>query len=138
MAHADPMPSNSNDNNGDHNNNDSEPVYTEPNRALRTMAGIKRGQPNPALAPAKKLRNQAQHEQQHQHQEEFDDDGFGYEKISKIGEGTYGVVYKARHKATNKIVALKKIRLVSSEGIPVTALREIALLKGLRHEHLLG
>lgn len=34
-----------------------------------------------------------------------------YQRISKIGEGTYGVVYKARDKLTNDIVAVKKIRL---------------------------
>ena len=34
-----------------------------------------------------------------------------YVKLEKIGEGTYGVVYKARHKETQKIVALKRIRL---------------------------
>lgn len=34
-------------------------------------------------------------------------------KIEKIGEGTYGVVYKARNKVTGKLVALKKIRLES-------------------------
>lgn len=34
-----------------------------------------------------------------------------YQRISKIGEGTYGVVYKARDKLTNDVVAVKKIRL---------------------------
>jgi len=34
-----------------------------------------------------------------------------YQKIEKIGEGTYGVVYKARDKTTGNLVALKKIRL---------------------------
>jgi serine/threonine protein kinase len=34
-----------------------------------------------------------------------------YEKIEKIGEGTYGKVYKARDKTTGKLVALKKTRL---------------------------
>ena len=34
-----------------------------------------------------------------------------YQRINKIGEGTYGVVYKARDKLTNQIVAVKKIRL---------------------------
>lgn len=34
-----------------------------------------------------------------------------YEKIEKIGEGTYGVVYKAHDLITKRIVALKKIRL---------------------------
>jgi serine/threonine protein kinase len=34
-----------------------------------------------------------------------------YEKLDKLGEGTYGVVYKARHIQTNEMFALKKIRL---------------------------
>jgi cyclin-dependent kinase len=55
-----------------------------------------------------------------------------YEKIEKIGEGTYGKVYKARDKSTNKFVALKKTRLeIEEEGIPSTALREISLLQML-------
>jgi serine/threonine protein kinase len=55
-----------------------------------------------------------------------------YEKMDLIGEGTYGVVYKARDVETGEIFALKKIRLESEEeGIPSTAIREIALLKEL-------
>lgn len=55
-----------------------------------------------------------------------------YEKIEKIGEGTYGKVYKARDKSTNKFVALKKTRLeIQEEGIPSTALREVSLLQML-------
>ena len=34
-----------------------------------------------------------------------------FQKIEKIGEGTYGVVYKARDRLTGQLVALKKIRL---------------------------
>ena len=34
-----------------------------------------------------------------------------FQKIEKIGEGTYGIVYKAKDKETGKLVALKKIRL---------------------------
>jgi len=57
-----------------------------------------------------------------------------FQKIEKIGEGTYGVVYKATDKLTNQLVALKKIRLeTESEGVPSTAIREIALLKELNH-----
>lgn len=36
-----------------------------------------------------------------------------YQKVEKIGEGTYGVVYKARNKRTGQLVALKKILLDS-------------------------
>lgn len=57
-----------------------------------------------------------------------------FQKIEKIGEGTYGVVYKAKERKTGKIVALKKIRLENeSEGIPPTTIREILLLKNLKH-----
>lgn len=57
-----------------------------------------------------------------------------YEKLDKIGEGTYGVVYKARNKLTGEIIALKKIRLEQEEeGVPSTAIREISLLKELTH-----
>ncbi|KAI1610375.1 cyclin-dependent kinase 1 [Exophiala viscosa] len=54
-----------------------------------------------------------------------------YQKIEKIGEGTYGVVYKARDLSNGgRIVALKKIRLeAEDEGVPSTAIREISLLK---------
>ncbi|XP_077993462.1 cyclin-dependent kinase 2-like [Glandiceps talaboti] len=60
-----------------------------------------------------------------------------FQKIEKIGEGTYGVVYKARDKLTGKMVALKKIRLdTESEGVPSTAIREISLLKELNHPNI--
>ncbi|XP_028776901.1 cell division control protein 2 homolog C [Neltuma alba] len=55
-----------------------------------------------------------------------------YEKLEKVGEGTYGKVYKAKEKATGQLVALKKTRLeMDEEGIPPTALREISLLQML-------
>jgi serine/threonine protein kinase len=60
-----------------------------------------------------------------------------YEKLGMIGEGTYGVVYKAKDTETGEIYALKKIRLESEdEGIPSTAIREIALLKELQHPNI--
>lgn len=47
-------------------------------------------------------------------------------KIEKIGEGTYGVVYKGKNKVTGQLVAMKKIRLESEdEGIPSTAIRYV-------------
>ncbi|KAI3654339.1 hypothetical protein MP228_001058 [Amoeboaphelidium protococcarum] len=60
-----------------------------------------------------------------------------YQKIEKIGEGTYGVVYKAKHKKSEEIVAMKKIRLEGEdEGVPSTAIREISLLKELQHKNI--
>lgn len=60
-----------------------------------------------------------------------------YQKLDKIGEGTYGVVYKARDTTTGELVALKKIRLeAEDEGIPSTAIREISLLKELKHPNI--
>jgi len=60
-----------------------------------------------------------------------------YIKIEKIGEGTYGVVYKAKNRDTGEIVALKRIRLESEdEGVPCTAIREISLLKELNHPNI--
>lgn len=57
--------------------------------------------------------------------------------MEKIGEGTYGVVYKARDKLTNETIALKKIRLEQEdEGVPSTAIREISLLKEMQHGNI--
>eukprot|EP00013_Stygamoeba_regulata_P006596 CAMPEP_0177641270 /NCGR_PEP_ID=MMETSP0447-20121125/6976_1 /TAXON_ID=0 /ORGANISM="Stygamoeba regulata, Strain BSH-02190019" /LENGTH=306 /DNA_ID=CAMNT_0019143375 /DNA_START=97 /DNA_END=1017 /DNA_ORIENTATION=+ len=60
-----------------------------------------------------------------------------YLKIEKLGEGTYGIVYKAKNRETGEIVALKRIRLESEdEGVPCTAIREISLLKELKHDNI--
>ncbi|KAI8419953.1 hypothetical protein MSG28_008569, partial [Choristoneura fumiferana] len=60
-----------------------------------------------------------------------------YEKLEKIGEGTYGTVFKAKNKETHEIVALKRVRLDDDdEGVPSSALREICLLKELKHKNI--
>jgi len=60
-----------------------------------------------------------------------------YEKVEKIGEGTYGVVYKGKDLHTNETIALKKIRLEQEdEGVPSTAIREISLLKEMHHRNI--
>ncbi|KAF8956307.1 kinase-like domain-containing protein [Flammula alnicola] len=57
-----------------------------------------------------------------------------YEATTKLGEGTFGEVHKAVHKSTGTIVALKRILMHNEkEGMPVTALREIKILKALKH-----
>ncbi|XP_046891861.1 cyclin-dependent kinase-like 1 isoform X2 [Hypomesus transpacificus] len=62
-----------------------------------------------------------------------------YEKLAKIGEGSYGVVFKCRHRDSGQIVAIKKF--VESEDDPVIkkiALREIRMLKQLKHVNLVN
>eukprot|EP00899_Mesostigma_viride_P003332 jgi/Mesvir1/129/Mv07792-RA.2 len=57
-----------------------------------------------------------------------------YERLNRIDEGTYGVVYRARNKATGEIVALKKVKMEKEkEGFPQTALREINILLSFHH-----
>ncbi|KAK1391971.1 Protein kinase domain-containing protein [Heracleum sosnowskyi] len=61
-----------------------------------------------------------------------------FEKLEQIGEGTYGQVYMARDIKTGEIVALKKIRMDNEkEGFPITAIREIKILKKLQHENVI-
>lgn len=60
-----------------------------------------------------------------------------YEKLNRVGEGTYGVVYRARHIQTNKIVALKRVRMEEEkDGLPVSSLREINILLNIRHKNI--
>ncbi|KAF5737992.1 cyclin-dependent kinase C-1-like [Tripterygium wilfordii] len=62
-----------------------------------------------------------------------------FEKLEQIGEGTYGQVYMAREIQTGEIVALKKIRMDNErEGFPITAIREIKILKKLHHENVIN
>ncbi|GMY26464.1 cyclin-dependent kinase G-2 isoform X1 [Fagus crenata] len=57
-----------------------------------------------------------------------------FERLNRIDEGTYGVVYRARDKKTGEIVALKKVKMEKEkEGFPLTSLREINILLSLHH-----
>ncbi|CAL9103891.1 unnamed protein product [Musa textilis] len=60
-----------------------------------------------------------------------------YEKVEKIGEGTYGVVYMAWDRLTIETIALKKIRLENEdEGVTSTVIRGISLLKEMQHSYI--
>ncbi|CAD6235157.1 GSCOCG00007837001-RA-CDS [Cotesia congregata] len=60
-----------------------------------------------------------------------------YQKISKVGQGTFGEVFKARDTTDAKIVAMKKIIIEDqTEGFPITALREIRIFQSLKHENV--
>lgn len=71
-----------------------------------------------------------------------------YSKREKVGEGTFGVVYRAIVKskkdetsnlAVGSQIALKKIRMGNyKDGISFTAVREIKILQDLRHENVIG
>ena len=62
-----------------------------------------------------------------------------YELLGTIGEGTYGVVLKARHKESGQIVAIKKFKeSEQDEQVRKTALREVRILKQLRHDNIVS
>ncbi|XP_043281909.1 cyclin-dependent kinase 12 [Venturia canescens] len=62
-----------------------------------------------------------------------------FEVIAQIGEGTYGQVYKAQDKRASVLVALKKVRLENEkEGFPITAVREIKILRQLNHKNIVN
>ncbi|MBA0848197.1 hypothetical protein Goshw_029565 [Gossypium schwendimanii] len=63
---------------------------------------------------------------------------YEYERLNKISEGTYGVVFRARDKKTGEIVALKKVKILDRReleefGFPLTSLREINILASFNH-----
>jgi cyclin-dependent kinase 12/13 len=71
-----------------------------------------------------------------------DDWGHGriqdYEIYKAVGEGTYGKVYKAQHRQIRNFVALKKVRLENErDGFPITAVREIKILRQLDHPNVI-
>jgi serine/threonine protein kinase len=61
-----------------------------------------------------------------------------FQQLEKLGEGTYATVFKGRNRQTGELVALKEIHLDSEEGTPSTAIREISLMKELKHENIVS
>ncbi|CAN6162970.1 unnamed protein product [Urochloa humidicola] len=61
-----------------------------------------------------------------------------YDKVEKVGQGTYSNVYKARERVTGRVVALKKVRLDTSESESVRFMaREIRILRRLDHPNVI-
>ncbi|XP_031556773.1 cyclin-dependent kinase 12-like [Actinia tenebrosa] len=62
-----------------------------------------------------------------------------FQIIEQIGEGTYGQVYKAKDKITGELVGMKKVRTDNEkEGFPITAVREIKILRQLNHPNIIN
>lgn len=61
-----------------------------------------------------------------------------FQQLEKLGEGTYATVFKGRNRQTGEYVALKEIHLDSEEGTPSTAIREISLMKELKHDNIVA
>ncbi|XP_069486673.1 cyclin-dependent kinase-like 2 isoform X2 [Ambystoma mexicanum] len=62
-----------------------------------------------------------------------------YENLGLVGEGSYGMVMKCRHKSNGRIVAIKKfLESEDDKMVKKIAMREIKLLKQLRHENLVN
>jgi cell division cycle 2-like protein len=61
-----------------------------------------------------------------------------FEYLNKIDEGAYGVVYRAKDKSNDDVVAIKKLKLEKEkEGFPITALRELSTLISLKHPNII-
>mmetsp|Transcript_110386 Transcript_110386/g.246688 ORF Transcript_110386/g.246688 Transcript_110386/m.246688 type:complete len:335 (-) Transcript_110386:292-1296(-) len=62
------------------------------------------------------------------------------DKAKPVGEGTYGTVYRGRCTKTQRSVAIKRVKteLEHAGGVPATAIREVAVLKGMRHRNIVA
>lgn len=62
-----------------------------------------------------------------------------YENLGLVGEGSYGMVLKCRHKESGQLVAIKKfLESEDDKMVKKIALREVRMLKQLRHDHLVN
>ena len=55
----------------------------------------------------------------------------------RFAAGTYATVFKGKSRLTDSLVALKEIRLEPEEGYPCTAIREVSLLRELKHANVI-
>lgn len=75
-----------------------------------------------------------------EHRQSLSDLGYGkaesYVRLQRLGKGTYATVYLGRSRLSNNLVALKEILKEHDEGAPCTAIREVSLLRLLRHNNI--
>ncbi|KAJ8300150.1 hypothetical protein KUTeg_021669 [Tegillarca granosa] len=93
------------------------------------------------LAPPRRMaqQRQARQNQMLQRPVQQNPDQHFERKLAKIGQGTFGEVFKARDKNNRTMVAMKKVLMENEkEGFPITALREIKILQLLRHENVVN
>lgn len=93
-------------------------------------------QPDDLVQPSAPVRRLSRTE----HRQSLSDLGYGkiesYTKLQRLGKGTYATVYMGRSRLNNDLVALKEILKEHDEGAPCTAIREVSLLRLLRHNNI--
>lgn len=75
-----------------------------------------------------------------EHRRSLFDLGYGkvesYARLQRLGKGTYATVFLGKSRLSNDLVALKEIHQTHDEGAPCTAIREVSLLRLLRHNNI--
>ena len=62
----------------------------------------------------------------------------GFQVVGRLGEGSYGEVFKAVETTTQQLFAVKVIRLErDEEGVSQTTLRELSILQSLKHPNVI-
>lgn len=62
-----------------------------------------------------------------------------YDRLGRIDEGTYGIVFRGRDKRDGRELALKKVKMERErEGFPLTALREVQILLAFHHPNIVN
>lgn len=62
-----------------------------------------------------------------------------FERLGRIDEGMYGIVFRGRDKRDGRVVALKKVKMDRErDGFPLTALREVNILLAFHHPNIVN
>uniref|UniRef100_A0A2M3Z1G4 Cyclin-dependent kinase 12 n=1 Tax=Anopheles braziliensis TaxID=58242 RepID=A0A2M3Z1G4_9DIPT len=124
------------------NNNNNNTSHSNRYKGIATMTAIAGGKPPP---PRPRILNRRHSRNMSAPMSASGGKDWGercvevFEMLEQIGEGTYGQVYKAKDQMTKELVALKKVRLEhEKEGFPITAVREIKILRQLNHTNIVN